>query len=114
MWNRVVYRADGKFMASCSSDDQMAIWKWENGKFKLHQLFDAFEDGVADVAFSSDGNYLVAAGTDKKVHIYSFNKKKYEPMQEIGPGRRSYSSIAYHPAKKEFVVARNSEFDVWE
>jgi len=76
--NAVAFSADGRYVASGSSDKILRLWSADTGK--LIRSFPEHQHRVWSVAFSPDGKYL-AAGTYKIIQIW--NIRTGEPLQSL-------------------------------
>ncbi|GMH10342.1 hypothetical protein Nepgr_012183 [Nepenthes gracilis] len=78
----VKFSDDGKFLGTASADKTARTWSLSttssfsddntspNSPFSLHQEFLGHEQGISDLAFSSDSRYLSTASDDNTVRIW--------------------------------------------
>jgi len=102
--NKLEFSHNGKFLASTSSDETAAIWKWENGQLELFQKFN-FSDAPFGISFSYNDEYLVCGGFDKAIHLYHLKGNKYELSDTIDNLKYYVYDICFHPFKNEFIAS---------
>lgn len=64
----VVFSADGKTLASGSSDETVKLWDVSTGT-ELHTL-DGHSNAVESIAFSPDGKTLASGSGDKTIKLW--------------------------------------------
>jgi platelet-activating factor acetylhydrolase IB subunit alpha len=67
--NHVTFDSNGKFMASCSADLSVKIWKFDN-PLKCIKTLNGHEHSVSCVEFSPDGNLIYSASRDKTIRVW--------------------------------------------
>lgn len=65
---KIVYSADGRYIASSASDNTGLLWDAETGK-TLRQ-FVGHSDRIVNLSFSPDGRYLATAGWDQRAILW--------------------------------------------
>ncbi|MDQ2993463.1 MAG: pentapeptide repeat-containing protein [Pseudomonadota bacterium] len=68
--------------ATGGSDGTIIIWNSITGKLTL--TFKAHNRSVNTIAYSPDGKYLISAGEDKEIKIFSVSKKYQNPISLTG------------------------------
>jgi WD40 repeat protein len=64
----MVFRLDGKQLASASSDETIRLWDADSGE--LLKILKGYSDWVSAVAFSPDGKHLASASGDKTGRVW--------------------------------------------
>ena len=79
----VAYSADGKEIASCSSDDRsVRVWDVSTGESRT---FPAHSHGIYSVAFSPDGTKLVSATTLFNLSTGSLTRLAFDSTEKVDP-----------------------------
>lgn len=70
--NSICFDTNGKLLASCSSDQSIKIWKFDN-PLKCLKTLTGHEHSVSSIQFSLDSNTLFSASRDKSVKVWEVN-----------------------------------------
>jgi WD40 repeat protein len=74
--NRLVFSAEGAWLASASHDDTAKLWSISgDGELTLEQTFTGHNDSVYGIALSPDGKTLATASFDGKVGLFGVDTK---------------------------------------
>lgn len=94
--SEVVVSADGKFLASASSDNTVKIWEIETGREV--RTFAGHIAPIKALALSGDGKFLASGGNDKSVRVWNVGdgQTKYVLPEHGG----SVEALAFSPDGK--------------
>ena len=70
----VTFSADGKMLATGSSEGRILLWQAVAGKWELRKTMSGHAAGVAEVAFSPDGKTLASASRDGTVRLWDVSE----------------------------------------
>ena len=70
----VTFSADGKMLATGSSEGRILLWQAVAGKWELRKTMSGHAAGVAEVAFSPDGKMLASASKDGTVRLWDVSE----------------------------------------
>jgi len=106
--NKLEFSHNGMYLASTSSDESVAIWKWEDDQLVLFQKFN-YDDAPMGISFSYNDEYLVCGGYDRTVHLYQLKNNKYVFKDTIANLKYYLYDICFHPFKNEFIASTQYE-----
>lgn len=99
----IAISVDGKFIASVDKDKTLRIWKIE-GKELIKKMNG--RSLINHIAFSNDGQYLVAA-TDKVVTIWE--TKSWTIHQRLRAHSSKITHLKFHPDGQHFATCSNDQ-----
>lgn len=89
----VDYSPDGNILAAGDSEGQIKLWKPDiDTKKPIQAIADAHEvsdedrpdaQGVLDLNFSPDGQWLASGGSDRQLRLWSVNGDRLQPAAEL-------------------------------
>lgn len=79
--NDISYSKDGRFVATCSSDNTIKLWDTKSGK--EIKTFIGHSQSVKCLDFSEDGKYLISGGNKKDHSIILWDLKTGEKVRVI-------------------------------
>ena len=102
--SKLTFSNNGKYLASCSSDNTVRTWQWEGDELVPMQVFTEHNESVEGVSFSYDDRFLASAryrelGTElESAQIADVMRK-----QEYGQDKRKHRGQAQteKPAEQE-------------
>ncbi|UKZ75874.1 hypothetical protein TrVFT333_003570 [Trichoderma virens FT-333] len=89
----LAFSADGRYLASGSSDRIIKIWDATTGK--VQQTLKGHSDEVNSVAFSPDSRYLASGSRDSTIKIWDTTTGKVQ--QTLGGHIRQVNPVAFSP-----------------
>src|SRR5262249_2353559 len=108
----VAFSADGRRLASASTDRTVKLWDVATGKEAL--TLRGHLDTVWSVAFSPDGRRLVSASIDQTVRVWDARPVPDEGPNCLtlpGPGG-PVTSVAFHPKGQQILAAAYGDGNV--
>jgi len=110
----ITFSNNGNYLASCSSDKTVRIWKWEKFEFVLSQALTDHSESVNTVCFSYDDTHLASAGNDKAVRIFRFDGNEYRPFQVLDQFNGYVYSAIFHPQKNILITGMHDNIMMWK
>jgi WD40 repeat protein len=116
----VDFSTNGKRIATGGADKTVRLWEVPSAKpegvvatRKAVVALEAHTDFVRDLAFTSDGKYLVSSGKDGPVRVWDVRDRKLSRVLEAHDGL--VRSLALSPDDKFLVTAgRDGKLLVWD
>jgi WD40 repeat protein len=109
----LAFSHNGKFLASCSNDELVKVWKLENEAFTLFETFTDNDQPVNGVSFSFDDKYLACAGNTRNIHLYELKNGQYEPYAVLEAGNYYLNDVVFHPRSYELAAGSGSYIKTW-
>jgi WD40 repeat protein len=103
--NAVAFSADGKTLASASSDETVKLWDASSGA-ELQTLVGHW-DSVNTVAFSADGKTLASASSDETVKLWDASSGA--ELQTLKGHWDSVNTVAFSADSKTLASASSDE-----
>jgi WD40 repeat protein len=102
---RIVYSADGKFIASGSDDKTARFWDAKTGK--LLRSFSGYQGSVAAVAISPDNQRVAAGGDDKTLKVWNTATGSLE--RSIAGFSEKIVAVSFSPDGRFIVASSDRE-----
>lgn len=96
---------DETIAVTASRDKTIGVWNYLNGN--LIALLSGHENWVKDIQIFEEGNFLISAGEDKTLRVWSLAKKK-QLFMEQGAHEHFVSCLALH---KQFRIVVSGSVD---
>jgi WD40 repeat protein len=103
--NDITYSNNGNYLATCSQDNTIRVWKRENDIFVPGQVLTEHNNVVTGISFSFDNTLLASSGFDSKVVIRELKGDKFVVLQELTDFKGYINDVVFHPQKYELIVA---------
>lgn len=110
----IIYSNNGKFLATCSQDWTIRVWKLKDEVFVLNQVLSEHQNSVRGLSFSYNDDYFASAGNDGKVVIRELKGDKYEFFQEFSDFKGYVRDVAFNPSRDELIIARSDDLRILE
>jgi hypothetical protein len=95
---------NGRFLATCSSDNQVRVWELRDEQFERLQVLTEHTDNVNGVSFSYDDRYLASTGNDGKVVIREWKQDSWKPFSEVTSFKGYITDVCFHPKNYDLLV----------
>jgi WD40 repeat protein len=102
--NDIIYSNNGSYLATCSQDKTIRVWKREDDIFLLSQVLTEHGSSVTGISFSFDNTLLASSGYDSKVVIRRLKGDKFVVLQELTDFKGYISDVVFHPFKYDLAV----------
>ncbi len=89
---------DGKWLAACSEDKMVYIWKWEGRQYALKYKLTDHTKEVISIDFNSKSNLIASAGHDNCINIYKLSENECKKVQVITL-KEYFRDVIFHPTK---------------
>ncbi|KAI5921217.1 WD40-repeat-containing domain protein [Camillea tinctor] len=91
-WIYCIAVSNANTLASGSDDNTIKIWDYKTGQ--LRETLNPLENPINAISFSPNGNELVAASASN-LHIWNFDKEKYQELHKLEAHDQYIKSIAF-------------------
>jgi WD40 repeat protein len=105
--NKLCFSNNGRYLASCSSDNTVRLYQWEGDELVPLQIFDDQVANVLGISFSYDDRFLASCNQYKTVIIRELKNGKYLPFQKKEIVAGFLTDLAFHPLDYELVIGSN-------
>jgi WD40 repeat protein len=102
--NDIIYSNNGSYLATCSQDKTIRVWKRDNDIFLLSQVLTEHVSSVTGISFSFDNTLLASSGYDSKVVIRALKGDKFVFLQELTDFKGYINDVVFHPLKYNLAV----------
>lgn len=89
----LTFSADGRWLASASTDDTCVIWDWTQRR--EHARLSGHGGDVRVTAFAADSRLLATGGDDARIRLW--NPSSGVLLRELAPAGAKVRALAFHP-----------------
>ncbi|MFN8381795.1 MAG: TIR domain-containing protein [Anaerolineales bacterium] len=107
----VAFSKDGNWLAAGGDDNNIYLWKIENGAFKQSAENLPANGTVNTIAFSPDGRWI--AGGDSASLVYIWDLSTLDELTRI-PHPDEVTSVSFSPDGKELVTVARKTVQMWD
>jgi dipeptidyl aminopeptidase/acylaminoacyl peptidase len=105
----VAFSADGRMVASASSDNDVRLWRVRDGA--PAGVLTGHSDGVNSVAFSPRGDFLASGSADGTARIWRL--RDHATVRTLPAGGARVVSVAYSPDGRMLAGAAGERIVLW-
>jgi len=110
----IEFSKSGNYLASCSIDNDVKIWKKQGISFFFHQECKEHEKKVSGLSFSFDDKYLVSASDDKHLLVREFKNGIYQVKHSVLASKGYIKDVCFHPGKYELASDSPEGINIWQ
>ena len=103
---------DGKWLAACSQDKLVHIWKRDHDRYILKYKLTDHTREVSSIDFNSESNLLVTAGYDYKINIYKLSEVECTEQQTISINEY-FRDVIFQPQKEVLIVGTSQRIYIF-